>query len=152
VIVAVRAVRVMKVTAHEIVDVIAVGQRFVPAALAMTVGLVMIGAGVTRRARRGIRASGSQHMLVDVVAMDAVQVSVVDVIGVIVVLDGLVPTVRRMGVAVARMLLVVAHRVPPRARGDLESTVPLEGFEIRVSSGARRLERCKDYLRTLTGG
>ena len=77
----------MQVPADEIVDVIAVGKRFVPAALAMTVGLIMIGAGVTRGARRGIRASGGQHMLVDVVAMDAVQVPVVDVIGVALVLD-----------------------------------------------------------------
>jgi len=101
VIVAVRAVRVMEMTADEMVDVVAMRKRFMSAALLMSMRLAMIAARVPGRTARGIRPAGGQHALVDVVTMDALQVPVVKVIGVVTVPNGLATdsTVRRGGFA-----------------------------------------------------
>jgi len=80
VVVAVVAVRVVQVAADEVIDVVAVRHRLVPAALAVDVA-DLVAAAVVRRGTRGrVRGVDRQHVLVDVVAVRVVQVAVVQVV------------------------------------------------------------------------
>jgi len=84
-IVAVAAVGMMQVTVDEIVQVVSVGDRLMTASGAVLVGPVVRAAGVRGRAARGVRAAHGDRALVHVVAVGAVKVAVMKVIGVPVV-------------------------------------------------------------------
>jgi hypothetical protein len=97
VVVAVAVVRPVQPSSDEVIDVIAVRNRLVTAAVAMAVRRVAVDrVGMTGRMRL-IDANG---MLVDVVAMRVVHMSVVQVVDVIVVLDRGVPAI---GAVLVRM-------------------------------------------------
>lgn len=89
-IVAVIAVHVVQVPADEIVGVVAVGNRFVPAIGAVSVPLVVPATAVRGRALGWIRGIDGEAALVDVVAMNMVQMSIVQVVAVVAMADGLV--------------------------------------------------------------
>src|SRR5215472_14403443 len=98
VIVAVIAVRVMKVTGNQIVGVIAVRHRLVSAARAVGMALQVPATAVRRRALRRIGDIYLDAALVDVVAMNAMEVTLVKVVAVVAMLNALVSATRFMNV------------------------------------------------------
>lgn len=72
----------------QVVGVVAVGHRFVPAAGSVAVALVVAVAAVLRGAAVRIRAADLQHMLVHMILVGMVEVAVVQIIDVIAVTDG----------------------------------------------------------------
>jgi hypothetical protein len=101
VVVAVIAVRMVKVIVHQIIDVVAVGDCLVSAVRSMFVSLLVRPAVVARRAGRRVRRADRHGMFLDLAAILVVQVAVMQVIDVSIVLDGRVPAVGAvlMGVA-----------------------------------------------------
>ncbi len=112
VIVAVLAVRAVEVPAHQIVAVVAVGHRLVPTAGTMRVVLVVLAAGMLRRARRQVLARCLEGAFVDVPAVAVVQVPIVQVIGVSFVLDGAMAAARPV-LMIVLVVCGVIHGAPP---------------------------------------
>lgn len=93
------AVRVVQVAIHQVVHVVPVRHRRMPAVRAMNVRVVVRGA-VVGDAAAGIRVRDGEPMLVVVVLVGAVQMPVVEVAGVIPVSNRYVATVRSVDVGV----------------------------------------------------
>ena len=108
-IVAVIAVRVVQVPADEIVGVVAVGNRFVSAIRAMSVPLIVSATAVRGRALLWIRGIDRDAALIDVVAVDVMQMPLVQVVAVVAMVNALVATAGLMDMLVCRVRLVVAH-------------------------------------------
>jgi hypothetical protein len=105
VVVAVVAVRVVEVALDQVVDVVAVRDRLVPAARTVDVpGLVRAAVVVGRAACRKL-AGDLEDVLVDVRLVRAVQVPAVQVVDVVAVLHGRVAAAGAVDVAVLAMLL-----------------------------------------------
>jgi hypothetical protein len=104
VIVTVPAVRVMQVPRHQIVGVVGVRDDLVPAIRAVSVRLVVRPAGVPGCAGRWVRSSCDQRALVDVV-----QVAVVEVVGVVAVLDLFVSAPRLVPMIMSTVGVVLCH-------------------------------------------
>jgi hypothetical protein len=100
VVVAVPAVRVMQVPAHEVVDMVAVGDLLVAAAGAMNVPGLMLAAGMVGRAIRRVGSAHLDDVLVDVIAVGMMQMSVVEVVEVVSMLERCVPATGAMLVLV----------------------------------------------------
>jgi hypothetical protein len=111
VIVAVPAVRVVQVTTDDVVGVIAVPDRLVPASGAVRVVLRVRPAVVRRRAGVGVLPADVERVLVDVVSVDVVHAPVVEVVLVASVLDRLVTAARAVLVRVILVNFVLAHVV-----------------------------------------
>jgi hypothetical protein len=107
----VAVVRVVEVAGHEVIDVIAVGDRLVSAAGAVSVPLGVSTARVRGRARRRVRDVHANGAFVDVSVVGPVQVPVVRVVGVPFVLDRDVSAARAVGMGVLRVNAVLAHRL-----------------------------------------
>ena len=107
VVVAMIAVRMLQMAADQVIDVVAVRHRFVPAAGPMHMTGAMAGTVVLRRAAVRIGGADGDHVLVDMVAMHVVQMAVVQEIDVPVVLDPGVSAVFAVDVLVAVVLLAV---------------------------------------------
>jgi hypothetical protein len=90
VIVAVVAVWVVKVTADQVVDVLAVRDRLVAAVRSVLVFVLVFGAVVAGRAVGGVGLADRQYVALDAAPAVVVQLAVVQVIHVIVVADGAV--------------------------------------------------------------
>jgi hypothetical protein len=110
-VVAVIAIRMMEMTVHQVIDVVAMRNRFMTAVRAMLVvgavrvTLVSVGAGGR------IRGTNLKRVFIDVTVMKRVQMSVMQVIGVIVVDDRCVAAVRAVLVGVVRVdLVLIRHR------------------------------------------
>ena len=110
-IVAVLAVLVMQMSIDEIVRVIPVRHRCVTTRRAVDVIGGVFGRVIWRATRRVLRVDGN-GALVDVTVVRAVQVAIVQVIGVVTVLDRLVATARAMNVVVVVVLRMVRHGSP----------------------------------------
>jgi hypothetical protein len=115
VVVAVLLVGVMQVPSHDEVDVIGVGDALVPAPGAVHVPLRVLAAAVGRRAVAGVRTAGHDPMLVDVSVVNAVQVTVVEIVGVSFVDDGAVAAAVPVLVRVSGMLFARHGVLPARA-------------------------------------
>ena len=102
--VAVVAVGMMQVALDEVVDMITVRHRLVPAAGAVNMTRLMAGALVIRRAGIRVRPRHLEHVLVDMVAVRVVQMTIVQIVDVIAVADRGVAAGRTMHV---RMAVVV---------------------------------------------
>jgi hypothetical protein len=110
VIVAMIPVRMMQAAIDEVIDVIAVRDRFVTAAGAVDVDV----RGIVPAARRGVavgigRAHGDD-VLIDVIAMRMMQVPIVEVVDVPVVFHRGVAAAWAVGVVVMGMGFAVAHK------------------------------------------
>ena len=103
------AVRVMQMPFDQVVAVIGVRDDLVPAAGAVSMRLVVPAASVRRRAGRWIRSTRGQSALVDVVVVHAVEMAIVEVVGVVTVLDGRVPAVGPVRVIVPTVGMVLGH-------------------------------------------
>jgi hypothetical protein len=118
VVVAVAVVLMVQVVADEVVEVIAVRDRLVPAAGAVDVAGVVAGAGVAAGA--GVRVLGVHRddVVVHVPAVGVVQVAVVEEVEVALVHDRLVPAAGPVHVLVVTRVHVVlggGHRPTVRA-------------------------------------
>jgi hypothetical protein len=103
VVVAVPGVRVMQVAGDEVVDVIAMRDRFVTATRAVDMALGVTIAAVRRRARGRIGRADLEDTLVDVAVMIVVEVAIVKVIDVVAMTDSEVAAVGAVDVIVIRM-------------------------------------------------
>src|ERR1700682_2935758 len=101
VVVAMIAVWMMQVAIHQVVDMVAMRDRFVPAA-----GAVLVGALYVRRAAGRIGRVDTDDMLVDVIAMHVVQMAVVQVVDVPVMADRDVTAAWAVLMGVVRMVLL----------------------------------------------
>lgn len=100
VIVTVVAVRVMQVAVDQIIDVVAVRHRFMPATRSVHVASFVPGTTMVRCAAVGITLRYFNHMLIDMVAMRMMQMTVVKVINVVTVAKGRMPATGTMLVGV----------------------------------------------------
>jgi hypothetical protein len=112
-IVAVRAVRVVEVTFHQVVGVVAVRNGFVSAIGPVFVGHLVRPAIVFRGARSRVFRAYRDCVFVKMVTVRAVKVPVMKVVLVAVVLHGSVSTVRTMHVRVRFVNLMIAHFSSP---------------------------------------
>jgi len=132
VIVAMVAVRVMQVAVDQVIDMVAVGHRFMAAAGAVAVGLVVAVALVFRGAAIRVFGADFQHMLVHVIAVGMVQMTVVQVINVILMADGHMAALRPvlMGMAFVNRVVVGIHdedngnRIPEKINNSAASGDP----------------------------
>jgi hypothetical protein len=114
-IITVPPMRMMQMIIHEIIDMITMGHRLVPAAGAVCVASFVLAAAVLRRTRGGVRGAHVQVVLLDAVALLMMQVSIVKVVRVAVVGDGGMAAPRAMMVRVSLMgLLLGCHMTVPR--------------------------------------
>src|SRR5258708_1573195 len=98
-------VRMMQVPVHQIVNVVAMRDRLVPATGAMLVGALYL-----RRAAGWIGGVDADGMLVDVIAMHVVQMAVMQIVDVAVMADRDVAAIRAVLMGVVRMGLLGASR------------------------------------------
>ncbi len=106
-IVAMIAVRMVQVAVHQVIHVVAVGNRLVAALRTMAMILLMAATGVLGRASSGVGRGDLQDVVINMVAMNVVQMAIVQVIGVAIVLDGGVAATRTMLVGMSLMHLTV---------------------------------------------
>ncbi len=109
VVVAVITVGVMEMPIDDVVDVVPMGYGFVATAWPVDMVWIVAGALVIRCAGIGVLFGDFQAVLIDVVAVDVMEMPVVKVIDVIAMPNGCVPTTRTMlvvmiGVLVAWMI------------------------------------------------
>ena len=110
-IVAVVTVRVVQVTVDQVVDVIAVRNGFMAAARPVLVALVVSAAVMPGGAVLRVHGIHVQLVLIHMIAVDMVQMPVMQVIRVAVVLDRGVPAAGAVLVVVVRVLGAGAHQV-----------------------------------------
>jgi hypothetical protein len=103
VVVAMVAVGMMQVPVHQIIDMVAMGDRLVAAARGM-----LVSAPQVRRAAGRIGRVDCDDMLVDVIAVHVVQMAVMQIVHMAVMADCGVAAVRAVLMRVARMVLLVA--------------------------------------------
>src|SRR5258706_11391919 len=90
--------RMVEMTRHEVVRMIAVGDSFVAAAWAVTVSGFVTGAGVSITAFRGIPGIDLQPVFINMIAMHIVHLAIVE--------ETLVPIVQDGGVATLISMLM----------------------------------------------
>ena len=112
-IVAVVAVHVLKVTVDQVVDVIPMRNGLVTAAWPVDMVRVMPTAAVVRRAVSRVGRRDRDHVLIDVIPVRMMQVTIVEVIDVPFVNDGLVAATGAVDVVVRLMGLTIRHRSSP---------------------------------------
>ena len=114
-IVAVTAMRVVQVAIHKVVDVIAMRRRRMAAVPAVNMALLMGAALVVRCAPGGIGGADRNCVFVHMIAVRVVQVSIVEIIGVAVVLYSSMATFAAMLVVVVAVVHSVnfAHCLSP---------------------------------------
>jgi hypothetical protein len=105
----------MEVSTHQIVSVIAVRNRFVPASGSMLMVLIVTTAIMSGRARRGISRVYGHHMLINMPLMRVVHVSVMEIIRVSFVFNGCVSATRAVLMRMA-VVLVACHDPLPSDR------------------------------------
>jgi hypothetical protein len=105
VVVAVVAVRVMEVSIHQVVGVVAVGHRLVAATRAMDMARLVAAAIMRRSAVGRVDGVDRQRVLVDVPHVRMMQMPVMQVIGVRIVLDGRMTAAGAVNVIVVGMLV-----------------------------------------------
>ncbi len=109
-VVAVAIVRMVKMTVDKVIDVIAVGHRLMAAGRAMDVFDSVSATLVFRSADGRIRARKGDHVLVDVPFVKMVQMAIVQVVDVIVMLDGSMTAAGLVLMIVIRMRVTGRHR------------------------------------------
>jgi hypothetical protein len=112
VIITMGTVRVMQMSAHDIVGMFAVRHGLMATVRAMGVPAVVSVAGVIRRARRGVPPVQINHMFVHMFSVHEMQVAVVKIVGVAVMPDPDVTAMRPVNVPM-RPMLVAGHRESP---------------------------------------
>ena len=127
-VVAVVAVRMVEVVVDEVVDVITVGNSGVTASLTVGVLGFVLSAVVPGGAAIGMCVIDCDDVLVDVPLVRMVQMSVVQVVDVVVVHHRDVPAARSVLMGMIGMDLVVAHALECRSTG---TRAPFVGSKTR---------------------
>ncbi|SRR5579871_5378372 len=119
----------MEPTAHEVIDVIAVGYPFVSAVRPMRVRAPGVG-----RAARRIGVADLDNMFLDMIPTHVMQMAIVEVIDMAMMAHSRVSTARTMPVSVIRMMLLVAegHRLLVNLGGLSDSSRSLDAEEPRI--------------------
>ena len=120
VIVAMTAMRMVQMAVDKVVDMIGVRHALVTAARTVHVSALMPFARVIGRAHRPIPAIAFQHVLVDMITVHMMQVTVMQIVGVAVVVDSGMTATRR--VCVRMVFVFLAGHVSPRSRFAEHST------------------------------
>jgi len=110
VVIAVVATRAMQMSADEVVNMIVVGNSFVPAVGAVRVSAVMAVALVLGCAGAFVLRALGQAVFVDMIGMHVMKMSFVQVVGVIIVLHRFVTTIGTMCMFVRTMCFAAAHQ------------------------------------------
>jgi hypothetical protein len=118
-VVAVRAVRMVEMPVHQVVDMVAVGHRLMAAARSVPVLAIMVAAIMVGRAPVRIAPSDLDRVLVDMPLVGMMEVPVVQVVDMIAMLDGDMPAIGPMGVRMILMdpMVVVGHDCSPFPAG-----------------------------------
>lgn len=111
-IVAVISVRVVQMPGHEIVDVIAVGHRLMPASRSMAMSGLILRSGFAGRTAVRVLFVDRNAMLIDVTLVRVMQMPVMQIVRVSFMVDGDVTAVRAVLVIVAGMDRVIASSHP----------------------------------------
>jgi hypothetical protein len=119
------AVGMVQVAGHQVVHVIAMGNLLMAAGRTVAMGLLMPGTGVLGSAGSRVGGIDLENVVVDVVAMNVMQVAVVQVIRVVAVLDSDMAATRTMLVIVAFMHLAVFLRHAARSSLDEDRSLIL---------------------------
>lgn len=119
VVIAVIAVLVMKATVDEIIGVVIMRNCFVTAARAVNVSLVVADMIDERVAAGRIGCAHLDHMLIDMIAMRMVEMSVVQVIDMVTVLDSQVAAVGAM----LMVMVIVMGQIAVRHENVLSRAV-----------------------------
>jgi hypothetical protein len=90
---------VMQPSVHKVIDVIAVRHRFVSAARTMRMSAAGLG-----RAAHGVSIANLDNMVVDMIFMQVMQMTIVQIIDMVVMAYSRVPTVGTMLMCVIRMM------------------------------------------------
>ena len=122
VVVTVTAVRVMQVAVDQEIGVVVVRHSHVAAGRTVLVGLVVAAATVLRGALGRVDRVDGQLVLLDVLAVDVMQMAVVQIIDVAIVLDGRVAAVGAVLVRVVRMNRLSSCHDSPFLGGRVVST------------------------------
>jgi hypothetical protein len=97
------AMRMMQSSAHEVIDMVAMRHRFVPAGRAM-----LVRAARLRRALYRVGSIDRDDMLIDMVLMHVMEMAIMEIIDVALMADRRMPTVGTMLVDVVGMMLLGA--------------------------------------------
>jgi hypothetical protein len=135
VVVAVAVVRVVQVAPDEVVDVLPMGNRGVPAVRSVVMIGLMSSADVRRRTGIGVQLVDREHVVIDVTVVVVVQVTVVQVVRVPVVQQGAVAAVGAVDVSMVFVHVMVHVRILSVLGGA--APAPL----------ARVIERAPDEIR-----
>jgi hypothetical protein len=99
----------VEVTGDEVVDMVSVGYCLVATVHAMAMFGLMPLASMGRRACRRVLCGDVEPMFIDMIAVQIVQMPVMEIVGVATMADGRMPTVRSVLVIVMLMDGVVMH-------------------------------------------
>ncbi len=130
-VVTVAAVRMMEVAVHQVVHVVAVRNLRMAAFRAVNMRVRVRAAVVLRRAGSGVARRDTQDVLIDVIAMNVVQVAIVEIIRVAVVSDGdmAAPRLVLMPVSFMRHAVALCHlRHPSFQKHCSSGPVPTINF------------------------
>jgi hypothetical protein len=144
----VTAVRVVEVIADQVVGVIAVRHRFVPAAAPVPVIAGVIAAGVRRRAGVGVLGADVDRALVDVIAMRVVEMALVDIVGMVAVLDRGVTTAGTVLVLMPVVLAMLCHGEALRS----SPYTPARGLGLRAPPGEEAASTSTRSGKSSSGG
>jgi hypothetical protein len=132
VIVAVAAVRVVQVSAHEIVRVPGVRHAFMTACRSMRVALLMTAAGMLGRALRPVDARRGERVFVDVVGVHVVKMAVVQIVRVAVMVHRSVATRRPVLMRMPLVLVTgLSHWRTPSTTQHPPMTDPIQAERFR---------------------
>ena len=114
-IIAMVAVRMMQMPVHQIIDVVAMGDRLMPTPRSMHMPGLVSGAAVLRRAAIGVLGRHFNHVLVDMVPVRMVQVPVMEKVDMVAMPDGGMTAAGAVLMRMVRMMWLVArwHGSPP---------------------------------------
>ncbi len=107
------AMLIMKVATDNVVDMIAMRHGMVPTLGMMSMLPFVLLAGVARCARDGITRADVNRMLVDMVAMQMVHVTIVQIVVMIAMHDGVVSALRAVRMLMSLMDRMLLHNPPP---------------------------------------
>ena len=108
-VVAVPSVLVMEMTVNQVINVIAMGNRFVAAARTVLVVILMTVAGVTGSAFCGVLGIDFEDMLINMVSVEMVKVAIVEIIHMVTVFDSHVATVGTVLVIMRFVFFAIRH-------------------------------------------
>lgn len=107
------AVRMMQIAVNQIIHMVAMRNRLMPASRTVDMASIMPGTDVIRGALGGVRGTDLQHMLIDMRTVDMVQMAIVQIIGMAGVAYSQMTAAWTMLMVVIMVFLASIHSHPP---------------------------------------